>query len=392
MIWFLGFGFIVLMAWSMRQAADQMSRLRVLIPRRPFEKDSRLEFFAGLDLIMSEPGMALAETQAPLLQNLRLRSWRDNVMLVALAPFALWLPYGLATLFLHWSAAFVLGVGAAAILGGRFFGKIRPAAEFVFYTGLFLVAGEGALKMLSMVSPETTDFTMFLADGRMTSTLIWLGAGLISALVFDFEGIGLAIALVGLGAGAMALNAAIALWLGERTGFRLAAFVDRRRWITGAYMLARFGAVTGLLGAAGGLILAMIGTGFLANHGEIGSDEINGRLGLFIGLSLVSDFPLLALRFGVGHFLSRRTVDDLFETLPNPWPVAGPAFGHFLRSGITARLAALDRLQQQNPSGVQTLKRDLNESDWNKIPPAVRAAAQTEKERLSAWFHSFVER
>ncbi|MBX3032803.1 MAG: hypothetical protein KF865_02685 [Bdellovibrionaceae bacterium] len=380
---FLVFGLIVLMTWSLQRFTGALALLLQKARRaslsRPASTSSNLLVVNAAAALM-EPSMWANRVQAAMLQNFRLRSWRANLLLACLSFLGLWAAFLAANLFLNISGLFLLSVGGVIlILSTVLWPSARAAAQGFFFLGLFLWAGESSLRFTTTwVAGATTDWSMLLADGRFVGSLCLFGIGLLSGALLRLEFLMLSAALVGLSAGVLSVNGAVALWLGERAGLMLALAFSVRHLTKSTRLLVW--KTTAVTVAASFIALLLLGyvRDVLGPVSTLGSEGVLERLSLFLMLSAVMEAPVALSLLIWGHREGSRTPEDLFEVKyagEKIWRAGGlrrPML-IWMRDGLVRRRADIGRFRGE-----------FNETDWQKVPPAVRNASTRESEALES--------
>lgn len=380
---FLSLGLLFLMFWSLQQAQGALAA--ALFPWR-----KKWLWGAGtsgtialvreqLMAVLLEPSAHANRTQALTAQLLRLRSWRANLMWACFAFLGVtsWLVF--SQLFLRVSGLYVLSVGGLLLFAANFARRGREAALTVLFVGLFLFAAEHFLRLNLIPSGDVPPLLQWTTDGRGLAVLGLLIAGLLTGWLVRIEGFAFVLAFAGLASGAMSLSGAVMFWAGERAGLSVALgwTAWRARWPQGARRLAFGVATAAVLGSFIGWWLLGWARDFAMDFGSLGTAQVPMRMDGFLLFSILVELPVIALTLVWGHLAGAKTPDDALEsaTLARGWFHQGalrtPVL-KLLRAGLRGRMDEIDRLRQ-----------GFNEAEWEKVPPFVKNASQTERTALA---------
>lgn len=380
---FLSLGLVFLMFWSLQQAQGALAAALFPWRKKWLWSAGTSGTFAlvreQLMAVLLEPSAHASRVQALTAQLLRLRSWRANLMWACFAflGVASWLVF--SQLFLRVSGLYVLSVGGVLLFAANFLRKGREAALTVLFVGLFLFAAEHFLRLNIVASTDVPALLQWTTDGRGLAVFGLLLVGVLTGWLVRIEGFAFVLAFAGLACGAMSLSGAVMFWAGERAGLSVALAWKawRSRWPQGARRLANGVAATAVAGVLVGWWLLGWARDLSLDFGSLGSAQVPMRMDGFLLFSILVEIPVIVLTLVWGHWAGSKTPDDALEsaTLSRAWFHQGslrtPVL-KLLRAGLLGRLDEIDRL-----------RKGFNEAEWEKVPPFVKNASQTERAALA---------
>ncbi|MBX3039777.1 MAG: hypothetical protein KF789_03580 [Bdellovibrionaceae bacterium] len=378
MMWILFFGLLVLMAGSMGLLS--LTVLRLFEKRRlrwlgTNEEKNLLRFLLqNVLLALTGPSPGVSRSQSFFFQDLRLRSWRANLLWACWGSFALWLPFLVALSLFRINGLMVLGAGGFLLAMSSFARRFQPWAILMLSWGAFLFLLESGTRTgAGLMMGEGMDLVAFFADGRPGAVLSLFAGALVFAALTRFQFFAFALSVLLLSAGWISLSGAVLLWLGERVGLAIGFWFRARKSRKGPRQLATLS----MLASLGGGLLGLLVVGFARDLllvvpalGEAGPFE---SLQAFVFLSILAEIPVLGLASVLGHFAAKTTPDDLFERKPFRHDLDGLEFGA-LRAALMGLEARLQKLR--------SFPTELEPADWQKIPPGIRSASEEETKDL----------
>lgn len=373
---FLTLGLLLLMTWSLQRSAAAIADLLAPLRRKAFERTDGTTLrlvLSQLLLVLAEPAPSALRTQAATAQALRLRSWRTNLMAVCFSELSVAVLIAASLFFLAMGGLFPLCAGvfvmAVSSLRPR---ELRPLGAALIFFGLFLWAGETGLKVgRGFLGLEADGLSMWLADGRPLAVLLWLAVSTVTGALIGFEFLALPFALMGLAAGTLSLNGAVALLWGERLGLALRWWWQSRGQIPSVRLMTKGFVLSQLLA----VLASFLFLGFardVMGFASFGQEGLGALLGDFLTLSLWTTAFFVLFACAWGHFAGAKTPEDMME--PGRTPEAWLASQGFRTSMIPWFLDGLFKRRAE----LKRINDSFDEQDWKKVPPPVRQASEKE--------------
>jgi hypothetical protein len=228
----LAFGHAVLCFWAFRQATLKYEESGYWLSDklRKSTRGSFAEFFArmaGLLLLKRSPFAEKKKALEILNENTRRHSL-VHLCLSGLSAFIWWV---LFYLLFKIAGAFLLFAGAIAHFSKKRFPYVASFFWFVFFTGLFVMSVELALRPGTFLtrSQDLQSIVFFLADNRWPAILGCIVLAGAATLLLRLEGWAWMAALLGVVMGIMSINVALAFVLGEGLGWQFLLWWESRR-------------------------------------------------------------------------------------------------------------------------------------------------------------------
>ncbi|HRO66082.1 MAG TPA: hypothetical protein PL182_00805 [Pseudobdellovibrionaceae bacterium] len=378
MMWFLFLGIVALMAGAMGVLSSTIARFferkRLIWLGTNEEKNLPKFLLQNAFLALTNPSPGRSRFQAFFFQDLRLRSWRANLLWSCWGSLALWLPFVVTLSLFRVNGLMVIGVGGLVLVAASFLPRFQSGAVLILVWGAFLLLLENGIRTGGgLIMNDGMQLVSFLADGRSTAVLSLFVLAVIVAALTQFQFFFFSLAVLLLSAGWISLSGAVLLWLGERVGLAVGLWLRERKARTGPRRLLNLSLQAGL----GGGLLGVLLVGFARDlssvvpaFGEAGPFE---SLRAFVALSILAEIPILGIASVLGHFAAKSVPDDLFEkTFSKPdFAVLGGGVVRPALMGLEARLQKL-----------RSIRSELDAEDWQKIPPGVRSASEEEAKDL----------
>jgi hypothetical protein len=226
------------------------------------------------------------------------------------------------------------------------------------------------------MNTETGLLGMMMADGTWLGVLTMFVVGFAGAFFFRVEYFFLCFALVGVGAGVLSVNGAVALWLAERSGLAFRDLWSARALSASTRALLKESAVVQLVGALIGFLMIGFLRDFWGPVSGIGTDGLPERMNLFLTMSVLVEIPVFLTLNLWGHWRGKKIPEDLFQvSYPRGSWFAALRPRRFVLS-VALQQAALRRDE------ILRLRQDFASSDWKGVPAAIRTGSEKDLAEL----------
>jgi hypothetical protein len=219
-------GFCFLVVWAFYQSREKLASTFLLIQTHwlpPSGMAFRPFFFRALGLaLLSGSPQRVRLTGMAMLQSGKW-SLRWALLFLCFSSLGVIVWVGMLSLAFQLAGGYLLLFGAFGALCKKRLPSLAAFFWFLFFLGLFLFATESAVRMSTFLVQEESyqDFIFLLSDNRLPAVLLWLLCSALVTFMFEVEAWSWIFSVLGLSAGIMGINVAVALIVGESLGWAL---------------------------------------------------------------------------------------------------------------------------------------------------------------------------
>lgn len=374
---FLGFfGAVILILFSIRLAVQNWTKLfsgleAWLLARK---EEKILPLFGRLAFVSAiQANPESVRFSGIALWNLQIFAKRSGLLISCLFWISLWPILFFSEGFGRLNGLFVLGISGVLFLREIWTREESSFARFVFSIGLFLVAGEVAIRSGSALLNLAPDYPILfsLMDTSVLTLLSYFGLAVIISLLFRLEYWTLAIVLPLLYVNFISMLVAVAIFAGERLGSAIHLYFRTRPLSFDVRKSGRQMSIVASVGVVIGFVASVALRPVLQNQFGEGFEAFQSKQEVLVVLLSVLYACETAMVMLWGHFTYSRGEDssDAPKFISPEWITSGLIRGQ-IRDLIMVELgrkkAAL--VQKHNEFG----------DDWSKVPATLQARLKYE--------------
>ena len=295
-----------------------------------------------------------------LFQNLRLGSWRGNLIQMCFAQFSFAAVFLASLMFAQIS--FSLPIIVACVL---WLTPLKKAAKIFFLLGIFLLAAEkiGPNIMFLRNLAGELPFIYWLADGRLLTCFAWMAAAIVLSGALKIENWSIPLGFILIPSGLMAANVGISLFIGEIFGSLILVLYTFSKTQESVRKMSK-------------ILLSIYFPLGLLSWWLAGAVQIDP---FWIKYMILAILPSIALGIA-GHFIAKKPIEDYQESkIITPKQLKCLSLHedilNLAKSGATKRMAEIKNFRQ-----------DFEKSNWEKVPLFVKETSKKELESLAALF------